>query len=142
MIYGIILYIITIVLMLSMVAFLINKIDVSRRDSRRQEYTDNKNVKIDELALQLLDALIVESHTEYMTTNFIDHGYISREQEIDTVREVSEIVHRRISPILLDKLSVVYSKASLGEIIATKVYFYNMDYVIKNNVGIQTKNKG
>lgn len=144
---GNIILILICILIATIIIYYINKMRMNKKEINFMIYKENLNVNIDELALASLDALIVECHTEYIQKNLLMDKYISNAQEVQITRDVCTMVQQRISPILVDKLSVVYSKLALGEIIANKVYFFNMAYVIDNNFPkeqktIIPKNKG
>lgn len=88
-------------------------------------------------ALEALDKLIESALTDYILLNrgfkSTNEAHINSEEEKQIANTVAEIVSKRISPILMDKLNFYYSEESLSEVIGTRVYIRVMSYVIDNN---------
>jgi len=112
----------------------------SRNESkkiRQDYYMINVNYKITPEDFALLPSLIEECFLEYLALNeaFKDTHYIDSKSEAEIVKHVSYKILNTISPAMIDKLSLIYNKDGLGELINEKVYLRVMQYVIENNNG-------
>lgn len=97
-----------------------------------KEYQVNTNIQ--NIDFELLDKIIATSFDEYVLLNGYAYAdYIDNETENKINREITEIVKSRISPAILDKLSVIYNLDTISEIIARKIYIYTTAFVVEKN---------
>lgn len=101
----------------------------------------NVSFQITKEDFELLDNIIEESFAIYTTVNSYlliqrdEPGYthIPDEQIDKIVNNVCELVLRRISPVFLQRLSMVIASTALDEWIYHKVKLVVIDFVIKHN---------
>lgn len=113
----------------------INDIRIKKINNRNNMYVANINAVIDESVYKLLDTLIEECFNEYLVLNVLYNkpDYINNELENEICTNVANLVGSRISPTLIDKLSLVYNPNMIGELIAKKTYIYTLNYTVQTN---------
>lgn len=113
----------------------INDIRIKKINNRNSMYVANINAVIDESVYKLLDTLIEECFNEYLVLNVLYNkpDYINNELENEICTNVANLVGSRISPTLIDKLSLVYNPNMIGELIAKKTYIYTLNYTVQTN---------
>lgn len=90
---------------------------------------------------KLIDFIVEETFAMYTTNNvhlLIEReqpGYkrITDEQMMDMIRDVTTMVLGRISPVYLERLSMIYNANAIDETIYYKVKLTVMDFVSKHN---------
>lgn len=99
------------------------------------QYQINVSAIVDKSIPEILDFIIQGSFMDYriIYLDAIDEGYINEEKEIQIRDDFVKFVSKRISNAALDKLSLVYNPANIGEIIADKIYIIIMNYVTEHN---------
>lgn len=93
------------------------------------------NVKISEEDIKILDIIINNSFEEYLILNEIykDVDYITSEHENKICKELTNIVGKRISESLFERLSLYYNKKELPYIISNRIYLVVMNYTMSHN---------
>lgn len=125
------------------VVFIISNKKSKEAILRMQEYSTNINALIDDSIPRLLESVITECFNDYQILVLIpkNENYITdeREKEIrdDLVMKVSE----RLSPMMLDKLSLWYNPVNIGSVIADRIYILVMNYVVEHNAEFTFKNQ-
>ena len=90
---------------------------------------------------QIIETLIQENLAEYRINKLesVEKLYITE----DIQRKIFEYVLRKVmyqlSPIYLQKLSYIYNKDKLNEIITQKINMYILDYTIEVNGNIRNR---
>lgn len=99
------------------------------------QYQINASAMVDKSIPEILDFIIQGSFVDYriIYLDAINEGYINEEKEIQIRDDFVKFVSKRISSAALDKLSLVYNPANIGEIIADKIYIIIMNYVTDHN---------
>ena len=64
-----------------------------------------------------------------------DDWYITEQEEIEINKEINHIVAQRISPVMIEQLSLYYNSDSITDVIAKKIYFRVTNFVIEHNKG-------
>ena len=128
---GIIIFIILLYI-ISLTLLNFREIKESKQITMLREYEINMNCNVDIDIMERLDQMIMNCFNEYMILNieFRELDYINKEMEDIIVREVSHMVIDRISPVFLNKISLMYNKDTLSDIISKKVYLHTMNYVL------------
>ena len=96
------------------------------------EFIININVNISDGIEERLDQIIETCFQEYTLTNLFhkDDWYITEQEEIEINKEINHIVAQRISPVMIEQLSLYYNSDSITDVIAKKVYFRITNFVI------------
>ena len=99
------------------------------------------NTRSQELNMSdILDKFIAECFTDYvvMVIGPKNEMYISDEREQEILSDVSSKVAERISPNLLERLSLYYNIDSIDKVIADKISIAVSSYIIEYNSVINT----
>lgn len=90
-----------------------------------------------------LNFIIDSVFDEYRLYNleFRDDAYIKEADENKIVKDVSEMVVQRVSPVFITQLSTYFNTDSLGEIIAVKISTKVMEYRLMRNNYIEEDKK-
>lgn len=90
---------------------------------------------------QIIETLIQENLAEYRITKLehVEKLYITEEIQNKIFEYVLRKVMYQISPIYLQKLSYIYNKDKLNEIIAQKINMHILDYTIEINSNIRNR---
>lgn len=82
----------------------------------------------------ILDNIISEALNEYRILNLgYKNEYINDKQEKDITDIVKNTVSSRISPVLIDRLSLQYNRDTLADVIAKKIILHVTAFVVENN---------
>lgn len=94
-----------------------------------------------ETDFKIIETLIQENLAEYRINKLehVEKLYITEEIQKKIFEYVLRKVMYQISPIYLQKLSYIYNKDKLNEIIAQKINMYILDYTIEVNGGIRNR---
>lgn len=97
----------------------------------------NINVDISSGIDLRLDEMIELCFQEYSLLNLFakDDWYITEQDEINISKKMNHIVAQRISPVMLEQLSLYYNSEAITDIISKKVYFKVTNFVIEHNKG-------
>lgn len=98
-------------------------------------YKININVNISNGIEERLDEIVETCFQEYSLINLFhkDDWYITDVDEIKINKDINSIVAQRISPVMLEQLSLYYNSESITDVIAKKVYFKVTNFVIDHN---------
>lgn len=98
-------------------------------------YQIHVSSQIDTSIQDVLNMIIQESFTDYLVKYLVplEEGYINSEREAEIRRDLVNLVTRRISNAVLDKLSLFYNIENIADILADKIYIIIMNYVIEHN---------
>lgn len=100
-----------------------------------KEYEINVNAAIDQKIPEILDIFVKNVFDDYLVMHMdvVNKDYINQEEETNIIRELGSICSDRISPAMVDKLSLFWSTDSIGSVIAEKVYLQVVAYVASHN---------
>lgn len=92
--------------------------------------------------LQIIDNLIQENLAEYriLKLESVEKLYITEEIQHKIFEYVLRKVLYQISPIYMQKLSYIYNKDRLDEIITQKINMHILDYTVEVNGNIRNRN--
>lgn len=87
---------------------------------------------------EILNEFIDECFQEYRIKQLVPDRdgmpeYITDEREKEIRDELVKIVSSRLSPVLMERLSLYYRADHIGSVIADKIYLTVMNYVIETN---------
>lgn len=105
-------------------------------DFHLERYKVNMEINVDENIIKFLDELIENTFNEYLVLNIECNEnikYIKTELETQISKDVSYQVLKKLSPVFMDKLSLIYNRDEIPNIVSTKVYIYTLNYVIEKN---------
>ena len=128
------------VLLLIAMLFIFHKINKNIK-----EKTDIETLKFNfsfepkETDLQILDNLIQEKLAEYRVLKLesVDKLYITEKIQKEIFEYVLRKVMYQLSPIYLQRLSYIYNKDNLDDIITQKINLHIIDYTIEVNGNIR-----
>lgn len=98
-------------------------------------YQINITADIDRRIPDILSLMIQECFDDYKIKILVplDEGFINSEREDAIRRDLTSIVAARMSPSMLDKLSLYYNIVNIDKVLADKIYITTMDYVVNHN---------
>lgn len=109
----------------------------SRHRERLEEITKYEieiNATIDEGIPRLLELFVQEVFNDYRVKELeMTTGYINSQKEEEIIKTMSQLCSERLSPAMVNKLSLFWSPNSIGSVIADKIYLTVVAYVAKNN---------
>ena len=87
---------------------------------------------------EILNEFIEECFQEYKIKQLVPDRdgtleYITDEREKEIRDDLVKIVSSRLSPVLMERLSLYYRADHIGSVIADKIYLTVMNYVIETN---------
>jgi hypothetical protein len=106
------------------------------------KYNYNINASIDEKIPAILESFVNETFTDYRAMNIdprTDIVYINDEKEKEIIEDLTKICIERISPAMVDKLSLFWSYNSIGSVVADKIYLTVVAFVAEFNAIKQEK---
>ena len=91
------------------------------------------DVKVEDI--DILDKIINQAFMRYqiLKLNHIENLYINEEMEHDMIYDLTKTTLETVSDTLLDKLSLIYKKDYIEDIIVQKIQYIVMEFVIQNN---------
>lgn len=130
---------------LILVVLVYNLISTNKNNKEKTELEQLKlNFEFEpkESDFQIIETLIQENLAEYRITKLehVEKLYITEEIQNKIFEYVLRKVLYQISPIYLQRLSYIYNKDRLDEIIAQKINMYILDYTIEVNSPIIGRN--
>lgn len=127
-------------LLLLTVLFIVLKVNKNIKEKSELELMKfNFGMEPKETDLQLLDNLIQEKLAEYriMKLENVDKLYITEKIQKEIFEYVLRKVMYQISPIYLQRLSYIYNKDRLDDIITQKINLHIIEYTIEVNGNIR-----
>ncbi len=114
-----------------------NKDKKQTRELKRLEL--NLNYQIKESDFSIIDKLVEETFGYYQITNYEINSaeYITPEMQNRMIEAVLTKVITRISPLYINKLSYVYNKDYIEDIILEKIKLKVIDFAIERNSDLQ-----
>ncbi len=93
------------------------------------------NLNIEENIVEQFNTLIANTFTEYITLNieFRELEIITTDIENTISKDVAKNVVEKMSPVFIDKLSLIYNKKEIPKIISNTVYMHTLSYTIEKN---------
>ena len=128
------------VILLLVVVFALRKINKSIKEKTEMDALRfNFSIEPKETDLQILDSLIQEKLAEYriMKLESVDKLYITEKMQKEIFEYVLRKVMYQLSPIYLQRLSYIYNKDRLDDIITQKINLHIIDYTIEVNGNIR-----
>ncbi len=107
----------------------------SKAKIKLEEYKINMNLNIEENIVEQFNTLIANTFTEYITLNieFRELEIITTDIENTISKDVAKNVVEKMSPVFIDKLSLIYNKKEIPKIISNTVYMHTLSYTIEKN---------
>ena len=110
-------------------------INQKKEQSKIQEqyYLSSMEVKVDDL--NILDKIIEQAFTRYqiLKLGHLENLYITEEMQYNMIFELSKTVLETVSDNIINKLSLIYKKDYLEDIIVQKIQYIVMQFVIDIN---------
>lgn len=115
--------------------FLIDDREYKRRLLTASEETINKQAVIDDTIPALLDSFIKDCFNDYMMLIVTpkQEAYIGEEREAEIRQDLIAKVVERISPAMMDKLSLYYNIDTIDRVIGDKIYIIVTDFIVNTN---------
>jgi hypothetical protein len=129
------------VLLLIVILFVLLKLNKTLKNKTRfEERKFNYEFEPKESDFTIIDSLIQENLAEYRVLKLesVDKLYINEETQNKIFEYVLRKVMYQLSPIYLEKLSYIYNKDRLDEIITQKIKMYILDYTVEVNANIRS----
>lgn len=128
------------VILLIIVLFILSKINKSIKLKR--EYEEKKfllEIEPKDTDFKIIENLIQDNLAEYriLKLESVEKLYINEETQNKIFEYVLRKVMYQLSPVYLEKLSYIYNKDKLDEIIAQKINMYILDYTVEVNGNIR-----
>ena len=110
-------------------------IEQKREQAKMQEqyYLSSMDVKVEDL--DILDKIIDQEFTRYqiLKLGHIENLYIKEDMQYQIIHDLSKTVMENISDNLKNKLSLIYKKEYIDDIIVQKIQYVVMQFVIDIN---------
>ena len=130
------------VLLLIVILFILSKLNKKLKNKNELEVRKfNYNFEPKESDFMIIDNLIQENLAEYriLKLESVEKLYINEETQNKIFEYVLRKVMYQLSPIYLEKLSYIYNKDKLDEIIAQKINIHILDYTVEVNGNIRNR---
>lgn len=130
------------VLILITLIFVLLKLNKSIKNKRKfEEMKFHYEIEPKETDFLIIDNLIKDNIAEYriLKLESVDKLYINEDIQNKIFEYVLRKVMYQLSPIYLQKLSYIYNKDKLDEIIAQKINLHILDYTIDVNGNIRNR---
>jgi len=89
---------------------------------------------IDEEIPKILELFVNSVFVDYQAKNLVgEREYINATREQEIIKEVASLCSERLSPAMVNKLSLFWNAEAIGSVIADKVYLTVVAYVAQNN---------
>ena len=100
---------------------------------QEQYYLSSMDVKVEDL--DILDKIIDQEFTRYqiLKLGHIENLYIKEDMQYQIIHDSSKTVMENISDNLKNKLSLIYKKEYIDDIIVQKIQYVVMQFVIDIN---------
>lgn len=99
-------------------------------------YEINIGAKIDNEIPNILETFVVSIFTDYKL-KFLEADssllYINSEKELEILHDLGNLCSNRLSPAMVDKLSLFWKREQIAEVISDKIYLVVMQYVATFN---------
>lgn len=103
---------------------------------RLTSYEINVTATIDEEIPNILEKFVANIFMDYRL-KYLDMQYngqyISDEIQKGIYKEFASICGNRLSPAMMDKLSLFWKREAIAEVVADKIYLTVVDYVVTHN---------
>lgn len=96
-------------------------------------YEIDVGATIDEEIPKILELFVQSVFVDYQAKNLVQEEYIRADREQQIVKEVATLCGERISPAMVNKLSLFWNPEVIAAVIADKVYLTVVAYVAQNN---------
>ena len=129
------------VILLIITLFVLSKINKNIKLKREfEERKFNFSVEPKETDFMIIDQLIQDNLAEYriLKLESVEKLYITEEIQNKIFEYVLRKVMYQLSPVYLEKLSYIYNKDKLDEIIAQKINMHILDYTVEVNGNIRS----
>lgn len=109
-------------------------------ESQNNYYLSTMNVDLDNIN-NILDKIIDQAFTRYqiMKLGYKDNLYITEEMQNNIIYELTKNVFVSISDNLVNKLSLIYKKEYIDDLIVQKIQYVVLNYVIQVNGNYNNK---
>lgn len=97
------------------------------------KYEIDVGATIDEEIPKILELFVQSVFVDYQAKNLVQEEYIRADREQQIVKEVATLCGERISPAMVNKLSLFWNPEVIAAVIADKVYLTVVAYVAQNN---------
>ena len=127
--------------LLGIVIFVLFKININMKQKSELDLMRfNFEFEPKEEDFQIIDTLIQENLAEYriLKLESVEKLYITEKIQKNIFKYVLTKVMYQVSPIYLQRLSYIYNKDRLDEIIAQKINMYILDYTVEVNGNIRS----
>ena len=99
-------------------------------------YEINIGAKIDNEIPNILETYVTSIFTDYRL-KFLEADesliYINGDKEIEILHDIGTLCSERLSPAMVDKLSLFWKREQIAEVISDKIYLVVMQYVASFN---------
>lgn len=102
-----------------------------------EQYKVNVNTNINNNIEDRLDTIIESAFQEYTLLNLIykSDWYITEKEESNIQKDIAHLVADRLSPVMLQQLSLYYNEDAIMDVISKRVFFKVTNFVIEHNNG-------
>lgn len=96
-------------------------------------YNINVNAIIDQTIPEILELFVTTEFDKYRAKFLIEDKYITDEREKEIINDMTDICATRLSPAMVDKLSLFWRPASIASVIGDQIYLTVVAYRSKVN---------
>lgn len=111
--------------------------DHQKRLEELSRYNINVNAVIDETIPNILESFVQSEFNTYQAKYLVidagEDGYITDEQQKHIIDDMVQICSDRLSPAMVDKLSLFWNHRAIASIIADQIYLTVVAFVSQRN---------
>lgn len=127
---------ISILILCSFIYILANKLVKTIISFYEYKFMISAEVDYDKL-ISIIDSIISNSISEYITLNGFYDQFIGEQQEADLRVYVSNSLNEQLSEAFLEKLEFIYKKDSIPDLLARRILTTISIYIAKNNAAVK-----
>lgn len=106
----------------------------------KYEIDINQNYSVEDIVTELSNFVnFVFLDYTVMNIEVLQVDYVDENLENKIYRDVTDICSKRMSPIFINKLCLVYDISEINDILAEKVFLFTTQYVIDKNRMLKSK---
>lgn len=111
-----------------------------KRKNDLEQLEMNLNFTINEDDLKIIDDLVSDAFNHFCFINYdkMNQEYINTQVQQEAINEVLKTTLLRLSPVYMNKLSYIYNRNYIEDLILEKTQIVVIDYCVKVNSSLES----
>lgn len=111
-----------------------------KRKNDLEQLEMNLNFTINENDLKIIDDLVSDAFNHFCFINYdkMNQEYINTQVQQEAINEVLKTTLLRLSPVYMNKLSYIYNRNYIEDLILEKTQIVVIDYCVKVNGSLES----